>query len=182
MTDIDDYTTAPPTMDAQLGKRLQQARKAWGWSQKKLADHLLIDPSSVSRMEGGHQMIPLALAVKIAEALGISVLELTRPPSAGADVRESLAQMQSCVGAARETLAQALTSVSRSASELERVSEYTRREIIGNANVRDYLTDRVARAARDRGCAAAVPDPDTAAWLETLVAPIADRIVHDDPA
>lgn len=173
-----ESSSVPPTLDAQLGKRLQQARKAWNWSQKRLADHLHIDPSAVSRMEGGHQAISLALAVKIAEALGISVLELIRPPSVTADVQESLAALQSAVGASRETLAGALSAVVTARDALEDVSDFTRRSIVGNDTVEEFLAKKVTESAEARGNVTEARDRELGLWRASLVPGIATGIIR----
>lgn len=179
-TECAEAPSAPPTLDAQLGRRLQQARKDCDWSQKRLAAHLHIDPSAVSRMESGHQSISLALAVKIAEALGVSVLELTRPPSVIADVQEALTVMQSAVRSSRRTLASALAAAHKAREALNGVSETARRGITGDVPVQEFLARKVSEAAGDHGGVAAVGDRDENSWLASLVHAIAQGVILAD--
>ncbi len=55
---------------------LRSVREARGWSQYRLAKHLDVDESTVSRWESGNRTPTLPMLYRIAEALGCRVADL----------------------------------------------------------------------------------------------------------
>lgn len=64
-------------MDNQFGKRLAHARAAKNLTQRELADKIGITWSQISRYEAGKAKPRLAVAMKLAEALGIDAGDLS---------------------------------------------------------------------------------------------------------
>ena len=60
-----------------IGQRITQARKAAGFTQVSLAEHLLVSHSTVNRWEAGHREPGRALLCRIAEVTGVTVEWLT---------------------------------------------------------------------------------------------------------
>ena len=64
-------------MDAlETGKRIQELRKAHGWTQKELAERLCVTDKSVSKWERGLNYPDMALLEPLAKALDTTVVEL----------------------------------------------------------------------------------------------------------
>jgi transcriptional regulator with XRE-family HTH domain len=64
-----------------IGPRIKHLRKEKKMSQTQLAQHLGVDGSQISKYENGENTPPLDKIEKIAEALGVSVSEITDPES-----------------------------------------------------------------------------------------------------
>lgn len=61
-----------------IGKRIKAARKARGWTQMEMAERAGITSPSVNRYEK-HNCVPtLAVAIKLAAVLGVSLDELAQ--------------------------------------------------------------------------------------------------------
>lgn len=60
----------------QLGLRITYFRLKGGWAQNQLAGRLGIKPSQLSRYEHGATGISLDMVIAIAQALGVSLMEL----------------------------------------------------------------------------------------------------------
>jgi transcriptional regulator with XRE-family HTH domain len=60
-------------LQKEVGARLAVARKARGWSQEKLAEALSVQPETISRYETGAVPMSLAVLVRVAESLQVSV-------------------------------------------------------------------------------------------------------------
>ena len=64
-------------MDAQeTGKRIQQLRKAHGWTQKELAERISVTDKSVSKWERGLNYPDMAMLEPLAKTLDTTVVEL----------------------------------------------------------------------------------------------------------
>lgn len=67
-------------MDSAFGKRLARARAASNMTQRELADAVGITWSQISRYEAGKASPRLAVLMKLAEALGVSLDDLSASP------------------------------------------------------------------------------------------------------
>jgi transcriptional regulator with XRE-family HTH domain len=80
--------------NVQLGKKIEAARLARGWSRSDLARRAHVDPSYVTRIEEAHYKRPSVDKVRaIAAALKIHVTDLTEPipvPAKAVDMRAAL--------------------------------------------------------------------------------------------
>ena len=64
-------------MDAlETGKRIQQLRKAHGWTQKELAERICVTDKSVSKWERGLNYPDMAMLEPLAKVLDTTVVEL----------------------------------------------------------------------------------------------------------
>lgn len=64
-------------MDAlETGKRIQELRKAHGWTQKELAERLCVTDKSVSKWERGLNYPDMAMLEPLAKTLDTTVVEL----------------------------------------------------------------------------------------------------------
>lgn len=64
-------------MDAlETGKRIQELRKAHGWTQKELAERLCVTDKSVSKWELGRNYPDMAMLEPLAKTLDTTVVEL----------------------------------------------------------------------------------------------------------
>ncbi len=61
------------TITRQLGQRIQETRRAKGWTQEDLAHHAGLDFSYLNQLENGKRNPSLATLSKIATALGVSL-------------------------------------------------------------------------------------------------------------
>lgn len=59
--------------DVELGKRVRAARVSAGWSVRKLADAIELDPASLSRTESGTRALKARELVALCAALGRSI-------------------------------------------------------------------------------------------------------------
>ncbi len=64
------------TINRELGQRIQQARRAKGWTQEDLAHHAGLDFSYVNQLENGKRNPSLSTIYKIAAALGVPLKDL----------------------------------------------------------------------------------------------------------
>ncbi|MYJ12045.1 MAG: helix-turn-helix transcriptional regulator [Gemmatimonadetes bacterium] len=62
-----------------LGRRVQELRKARGWSQQKLAAEAGLDRTYLGTVEQGRQNITIGAALRLAEALEKTLPELIGP-------------------------------------------------------------------------------------------------------
>jgi transcriptional regulator with XRE-family HTH domain len=61
-----------------LGRRVRHLRKSKGWSQMYLASEAGLDKSYIGSIERGEVNPSVKLITRIAEALGVDILELFR--------------------------------------------------------------------------------------------------------
>jgi methanogenic corrinoid protein MtbC1/DNA-binding XRE family transcriptional regulator len=76
--------TTGPTLDQlldELGRRIQEARKRWGWSQVELARHAGLDRAYISGIENGKQNATLGAVLKLAQALEVPLEDLVAATS-----------------------------------------------------------------------------------------------------
>lgn len=71
---VDPITDTP--LPKRLGKNLAKTRKAKGWTQAALAEHLGMEPESISRFERGATLPSLATLEQIAAFLDTSIADL----------------------------------------------------------------------------------------------------------
>ncbi len=64
------------TITRQLGQRIQETRRARGWTQEDLAHHAGLDFSYVNQLENGKRNPSLSTLHKIAAALGVLLKDL----------------------------------------------------------------------------------------------------------
>lgn len=70
------------TIVTALGGRIRRARESLGWQQAELADRAGVSRSLVSKLEAGSQSRPSSVHLqRIADALGVSITDLTGPPA-----------------------------------------------------------------------------------------------------
>ena len=76
-----------------FGKRIRDSRITQGWSQEELAERAQIDRSYVSSVERGRRNVSIVTAVRISQALGVSLSVLidstTRCASSASDPSQS---------------------------------------------------------------------------------------------
>ena len=63
-------------INRQLGQRIQEARRARGWTQEDLAHHAGLDFSYLNQLENGKRNPSLSTLYKIAIALEVSLKDL----------------------------------------------------------------------------------------------------------
>ena len=61
-----------------VGQRIRDLRQARDWSQQLLADNAQIERAHLSRLEDGRREAGLRVLERIANALGVDVVELFR--------------------------------------------------------------------------------------------------------
>jgi len=59
-----------------MGRRIQELRKARGYSQEKIADKADISPTYLSRIECGKENPTLDMLIKLSRALGVEMWEM----------------------------------------------------------------------------------------------------------
>ncbi len=64
------------TIIRQLGQRIQEARRAKGWTQEDLAHHAGLDFSYLNQLENGKRNPSIGTISKIATALGLPLKDL----------------------------------------------------------------------------------------------------------
>lgn len=62
--------TVPKTVGDGMGKRIQQARTAKGWTQKDLAQKVNVKPADIRDIENGTAVLNMPLISKIRKVLG----------------------------------------------------------------------------------------------------------------
>lgn len=67
-----------------LGRTVKEMREAKGWTQAQLASRARVERSTIQNVESGRVARPNSLP-HIADALGVTVSELTRDPEAEVD-------------------------------------------------------------------------------------------------
>ena len=72
------YTEQEKAILTQLGNNIRKCRSAKGWSQEELAFQSELDRTYIGSVERGERNVSVLNLVKIAEALGVRVGELTR--------------------------------------------------------------------------------------------------------
>jgi len=68
----------------QLGQRIKKLREIKGLNQTQLAGLINVDPSHISKLESGYTLGSISTLQKLANALGISIVELLYEPQKGA--------------------------------------------------------------------------------------------------
>jgi len=71
-----------------LGNNIKEARKRRGWTQRDLAEQIGSDPSYVNRVETGKINPTVAVAERLADALGCTLDYLVKGPESEADIRD----------------------------------------------------------------------------------------------
>lgn len=166
------------TADKAFGQRVRDARTARGWSQSRLAEHLELDTSGVSRIEAGKTRLSLSQAVRIASVLGMSLDTLSEAATPEGELDAALAALDSAVLAARDALTAALTAAVRVDAAGRNVTPDALRAAVGETDPEDTLGGLVARVARTAAGSgsAVVVDDETADKMAPLVWAIAERI------
>ena len=59
-----------------LGQKVQEIRRDLGWNQQKLADNADLDRTDITAVEHGKQNLTLGTIVKLADALGVELVQL----------------------------------------------------------------------------------------------------------
>ena len=80
-----------------IGPNIIKARRAKGWTQKRLADETKISPASLSSYEHNHQMPSLITLAKIAKALNVTIDCLYYGPMCESMVTEASSQGEAIV-------------------------------------------------------------------------------------
>lgn len=62
--------------DGEIGKRVEQYRKANDYTQEALAKKVYVSASAISRLEKGKQLVSVPTMMRIAETLGVTVDDL----------------------------------------------------------------------------------------------------------
>ena len=90
---VDKIAETP--LPKRLGKNLAKTRKARGWTQAALAEHVGMEPESISRFERGATLPSLATLEQIAAFLDTSIADLLAeyPDSAYTEVQRMSALM-----------------------------------------------------------------------------------------
>lgn len=71
----------------ELGAEVERLRSEVGMSQRELAEHLDIDPSALSRAEGGERGFPVQELAVIADLFGVTIDSLLRNEDAAFALR-----------------------------------------------------------------------------------------------
>lgn len=59
--------------DIAIGQRIRKIREEKSMTQKKLAEKVMVSPSSITRLESGQTMVSVFTIIKIAEVLNTSI-------------------------------------------------------------------------------------------------------------
>ena len=59
-----------------LRQKVQEIRRDLGWNQQKLADNADLDRTDITAVEHGKQNLTLGTIVKLADALGVELVQL----------------------------------------------------------------------------------------------------------
>ena len=59
-----------------MGQKVQEIRRSLGWNQQQLADSADLDRTYISAVEHGKQNLTLGAIVKLADALGVELVQL----------------------------------------------------------------------------------------------------------
>jgi transcriptional regulator with XRE-family HTH domain len=77
----------PAAVKAHAGSRLAEIRKAQGVSQDRLAERLDVSTQWLSRLENGHENATIETLVRVANAIGVRVVELFQDGDADAPIK-----------------------------------------------------------------------------------------------
>src|ERR687898_944277 len=80
--------------DQGVGREVKRLRKAKGWSQTKLAVEASMSVSGISMIENGHRNLSTTTLARLAEALGVEVVDLFPKPQAPQPSLEDAAQSE----------------------------------------------------------------------------------------
>lgn len=164
-------------VDAEFGRQVRVAREGNGWSQARLAQEIGLDASGVSRLEAGRKKLGLSEAVRIAEALGVSLDRLMTPVDERAALAQALDRADEAVARARVQVVEVVKAIEGVVTLVAESADDTVRDVFGcdAASVRDELTVRVSKVAAN-GERVAVSE-ETAALAGVWVAALGERIV-----
>lgn len=164
------------SIDAEFGWQVRAARERNGWSQARLGQEIGLDGSGVSRLEAGRKKLGLTEAVRVGEALGVSLDRLMTPIDARAALTQALDRVDEAVGRARAQVVEMVTALEGAAILAEESADAVVRDVFGcdAASVRDELTVRVSKVAGG-GERVAVSE-DSTALAGVWVAALGERI------
>jgi transcriptional regulator with XRE-family HTH domain len=80
--------------DKGVGREVKRLREAKGWSQTKLAVEAGMSVSGISMIENGHRNLSTTTLARLAEALGVEVVDLFPKPQAPQPSLEDAAQSE----------------------------------------------------------------------------------------
>jgi transcriptional regulator with XRE-family HTH domain len=78
----------PAAVKAHVGSRIAEIRRAKGISQEALATKLDVTTQWFSRVENGHENLTIETLVRVANAIGVRVVELFQEGDSNADLAE----------------------------------------------------------------------------------------------
>lgn len=79
-----------PNGDKVIGNRVKELRLRNSLTQKKLAELVMVSPSSIARLETGESMVSVFTMIRIAKVLQVPTSAILMEDSQGENVREDL--------------------------------------------------------------------------------------------
>lgn len=72
---------------SQFGQRLRELRESAGWTQVQLAERAGLHPQGIVKLERGEREPSFATALALADALGVTCIDLRQPPTVAPEPR-----------------------------------------------------------------------------------------------
>ena len=95
----------------EFGKRIEQYRKARGWTVKDLGKQVGLSHASISRLENGEQNVPVQLLFALAEVFAVQPGNLVNDAEADAQaLTPTMQQLMTAVCKMNDTALQHLTA------------------------------------------------------------------------
>ena len=101
--------------DIAIGQRIRKIREEKSMTQKKLAEKVMVSPSSITRLESGQTMVSVFTIIKIAEVLNTSISFLLSGDEDDlnkSDILEIAKKLDRCTTEQREILLQSFGNLS----------------------------------------------------------------------
>jgi transcriptional regulator with XRE-family HTH domain len=100
--------------DIVIGQRIKKIREEKSMTQKKLAEKVMVSPSSITRLESGQTMVSVFTIIKIAEVLNTSISFLLSGDEDDlnkSDILEIAKKLDRCTAEQREVLLQSFGNI-----------------------------------------------------------------------
>ena len=100
--------------DIAIGQRIRKIREEKSMTQKKLAEKVMVSPSSITRLESGQTMVSVFTIIKIAEVFNTSISFLLSGDEDDlnkSDILEIAKKLDRCTTEQREILLQSFGNI-----------------------------------------------------------------------
>lgn len=100
--------------DAEIGRRVRVIRENKSMTQRKLAEKVMVSPSSIARLESGQTMVSVFTIIRIAEVLNTPVSFLLSGCAEDLDlsgITEIVKKLDRCTPEQREMLLQGFKNI-----------------------------------------------------------------------